>query len=256
MSGTPAFPTLLLEFDIRHKRFGVRDVLHHARGDVHAGEVVSLVGASGCGKSTLLRLISGLDADYEGEVRLRGRRIAGLTPDIRMIFQEPRLFPWLTVAQNTAFELGPGASRDPRVAEVLGEVGLETLGNAVPKQLSGGQAQRVALARGLLVRPALLLLDEPFSAVDAFTRIKLQDLLLRLARAHHLTVLMVTHDIDEAVHVSDRVLVMASHPGHVAADLRMDLPSPRHRDDDAHVHQARRVRRALQEATASATETL
>src|SRR5262245_61202343 len=203
----------LLDVHVARKRFGDKTVLRDVRLQLNAGQVVTLVGASGCGKSTLLRVVAGLDTDYEGDVRLRGERLAGPTRDIRFVFQEPRLFPWLTVAQNIAFDApGQGGARS-RVDELLREVGLDGRGDALPKQLSGGQAQRVAIARGLFAQPALLLLDEPFSAVDAFTRIRLQDLLLMLARAHGVTVLMVTHDIDEAVHLSDRVLVLEADPG-------------------------------------------
>jgi sulfonate transport system ATP-binding protein len=242
--------TALLDLHLHRKQFGDKLVLQNVRLQVNAGEIVSLVGASGCGKSTLLRVIAGLDADHDGVVRLRGEKLHGLTRDIRFIFQEPRLFPWLTVTQNVAFDLGDGGYRDPRVAELLREVGLDGLGDALPKQLSGGQAQRVAIARGLFTRPALLLLDEPFSAVDAFTRMKLQDLLLQLARTQGVTVLMVTHDIDEAVHLSDRVLVMDANPGTVRAEIAIDLPRPRLREHaDAAIH-TRRVRQALQAAHA------
>ncbi|MBL0728613.1 ABC transporter ATP-binding protein [Piscinibacter sp. HJYY11] len=240
----------LLEVDLKHKRYGEREVLSHVRLHLQEGEIVSLVGASGCGKSTLLRVIAGLDTEAEGGVWLRGHRCTGLTPEIRVVFQEPRLFPWLTVAQNVAFDLGDGGQHDPQVAALIREVGLDGLSHALPKQLSGGQAQRVAIARGLFVRPSLLLLDEPFSAVDAFTRIKLQDLLLQLAQAHGVTVLMVTHDIDEAVHVSDRVLVMEAHPGRIRSELTIDLPRPREREHPQHHHHATRVRQALQAAHA------
>jgi sulfonate transport system ATP-binding protein len=224
-------------------------VLQQVQLQLHAGEVVTLVGASGCGKSTLLRIIAGLERDHDGEVRLQGRVLDGLTRDIGFIFQEPRLFPWLDVAHNVAFDMGKGAARgasaDTRVAVLLHEVGLAGLGTALPKQLSGGQAQRVAIARGLFNQPKLLLLDEPFSAVDAFTRMKLQDLLLRLAHQHGITVLMVTHDIDEAVHVSDRVLVMEADPGTLRAVVAIDLPRPRDRDHPGVPAFGAQVRQAL-----------
>jgi len=239
----------LLDVDVRLKRFGDRPVLADLRLQLAAGEVVTLVGASGCGKSTLLRLIAGLDRAFDGEIRVLGQRLGGPTRDIRFVFQEPRLFPWLDVANNVAFDRDDGvgiqARDDPRVTELLRDVGLAGLAASWPKHLSGGQAQRVAMARGLFARPPLLLLDEPFSAVDAFTRIKLQDLLLRLAHDRGITVLMVTHDVDEAVHVSDRVLVMAADPGSVRADLRVDLPRPRDRSHAAAPALARAVREAL-----------
>ena len=240
----------LLDVHLHRKQFGDKLVLQNVRLQLDAGEVVTLVGASGCGKSTLLRVIAGLDTDHDGEVHLRAERLQGLTRDIRFIFQEPRLFPWLTVAQNVAFDIGAAGHRDPRVGELLREVGLDGLGNAMPKQLSGGQAQRVAIARGLFTQPALLLLDEPFSAVDAFTRMKLQDLLLQVAHAHGVTVLVVTHDIDEAVHLSDRVLVLEANPGTVRADVAIDLPRPRRRDPADALPFTTRVRDALQAAHA------
>ena len=137
--------------------------------------------------------------------------------------------PWLTVAENVGFELGRLGGRHPRVKELLGEVGLAGFPDAYPKQLSGGMAQRTAIARGLLSRPALLLLDEPFSAVDAFTRMRLQDLILALAARHGTTLLLVTHDIAEAVYVSDRVIVMASEPGRITGEVHIDLARPRER---------------------------
>jgi len=149
------------------------------------------------------------------------------------VFQEPRLLPWLTVAQNVGFELGAKGARHPRVAELLAEVGLADHANAYPKQLSGGQAQRAAIARGLFSRPRLLLLDEPFSAVDAFTRMRLQDLLKAIAARHDATVLLVTHDVGEAVYLSDRVIVLASGPGRLRGQVRVDIPHPRDRRDPA-----------------------
>ena len=223
----------LLELDVRRKQFGAVPVLRALSASIAEGEVVALVGASGCGKSTLLRIAAGLEPDYEGEVRLAGRVVRGLTREIGFVFQEPRLFPWLTVGQNVAFDLGGDARRggryDPRVGELLAEVGLAGCEDALPKQLSGGQAQRVAIARGLFTRPRVLLLDEPFSAVDAFTRMKLQDLLLDVARRHGTTLLLVTHDIDEAVYLADRVLVMQAAPGTVSHELSVPLVRPRER---------------------------
>jgi sulfonate transport system ATP-binding protein len=172
----------LLEVRVSRKTFGTLPVLRDLRLTLRAGETVSLVGASGCGKSTLLRLVSGLDRDYTGEITLNGRRLTGVTREVGFIFQEPRLLPWLTVSENVAFDIGRQGASDPRVGALLTEVGLGGFPDALPKQLSGGMAQRAAIARGLFTQPRLLLLDEPFSAVDAFTRMKLQDLLLALAR--------------------------------------------------------------------------
>ncbi|MFA9217068.1 MAG: ABC transporter ATP-binding protein [Sphingomonadaceae bacterium] len=195
----------VLDLHIMEKRYGARTVLRDVRLQLRAGEVVSLIGASGCGKSSLLAIAAGLDRAFTGRIMLAGQPLQGVSSDIGFIFQEPRLFPWLTVAQNVAFD----RSGDPqRVPRLLAEVGLSQQAAALPKQLSGGQAQRAAIARGLFTQPRVLLLDEPFSAVDAFTRMKLQDLLLQVAREHQLTVLLVTHDIDEALYLSDRVLLL------------------------------------------------
>jgi sulfonate transport system ATP-binding protein len=242
--------TTLLDIQVRRKAFGARTVLQDLSLQLRVGEIATLVGASGCGKSTLLRIVAGLDRQFAGRVQLDGQDVLAPVRDIRFVFQEPRLFPWLTVARNVAFDFnGPGRP-DARVDELLAEVGLAGLGQRLPKQLSGGQAQRVALARGLFVQPRLLLLDEPFSAVDAFTRLKLQDLLLGVARAHRIAVLMVTHDIDEAVHLADRVLVLQADPGRLAAELEVGLPHPRGRDDAGVVAHVADVRQALHAAHA------
>lgn len=218
----------ILDIHIADKRHGGRAVLGDVTLRLRAGEIVSLVGASGCGKSTLLAIAAGLDTDYRGRILLDGAPIAGPVDGIGLIFQEPRLFPWLTAAQNIGFGEVPDADR---IAALLAEVGLEGRGSALPHRLSGGQAQRVALARGLYRQPRVLLLDEPFSAVDALTRMQLQDLLLRVARQHAVTVLLVTHDIDEAVYVSDRVLLLEDG----VADYPVPAAWPRRRGDGAAV---------------------
>lgn len=237
--------SFLLDVEVRHKAFGADTVLKNVALHLHGGEVVALVGASGCGKSTLLRIVAGLDRDFVGHVRLDGETIVGPVRAIRCVFQEPRLFPWLTVASNVAFDHGRQGAQSERVNALLAEVGLAGLGERLPKQLSGGQAQRAAIARGLFVQPRLLLLDEPFSAVDAFTRLKLQDLLLNVIREHGISVLMVTHDIDEAVHLADRVLVLEAKPGHIAADIPVALSPRGVRDHPASLMHVTRVRQAL-----------
>jgi sulfonate transport system ATP-binding protein len=242
--------TALLDVHVRRKRFGTRDVLRDLRLSLREGEIVALVGASGCGKSTLLRIVAGLDREAEASVALADTPVTAPVREIRFVFQEPRLFPWLTVARNVAFDLGGRRFDRARVDALLDEVGLTGLGDRLPKQISGGQAQRVAIARGLFVQPRLLLLDEPFSAVDAFTRLKLQDLLLKVARAHGITVLLVTHDIDEAVHLSDRVLVLEADPGRIAAEIPVGMPHPRERDHIDTALAVSQVRRALHTAHA------
>ena len=221
----------LIQLSVAEKRFGDTRVIDGVAFTVEPGEVVSLVGPSGCGKSTLLRIVAGLDTDYRGEVSVLGRPPRLHVEDVGLVFQEPRLLPWLTVAENVGFELGAAGARHPRVAELLAEVGLADFANAYPKQLSGGMAQRAAIARGLFSRPRLLLLDEPFSAVDAFTRRRLQDLLLTVAARQGATLLLVTHDIGEAVYLSDRVLALSARPGRLSGELRIPLPRPRHRHD-------------------------
>lgn len=200
---------------------------------ITAGEIVAVIGGSGCGKSTLLRLLSGLDRPSVGEVRLDGEVVRAPRPDIGIVFQEPRLLPWLSIAANVGFGLAhlPRAERDARVAEALARVDLSRLAGAWPRQLSGGQAQRVALARGLVGRPKVLLLDEPFSALDALTRCDLQDHLLELWSYYRPTTVLVTHDIEEALVLSDRVVVMRGHPGRLHRLLDITLPRPRDRAD-------------------------
>lgn len=225
----------LLDVDVRAKRFGTRLLLEDARLGVASGEVVSLVGPSGCGKSTLLRIVAGLDRDYTGSVTLEGVIQRGPSAQLGVIFQEPRLLPWLSVADNVSFPQRSRGAAGERVARLLEETGLAGIGHLWPKQLSGGMAQRVALARGLFTQPRLLLLDEPFSAVDEITRMRLQELLLTLTRTHRMAALIVTHDLDEALFVSDRVLLMAAakpqRPAHIARTFNLAAPQPRKRGD-------------------------
>jgi sulfonate transport system ATP-binding protein len=219
----------LLDLSVQAKHFDAVEILRNVAFKVLPGEVVSLVGPSGCGKSTLLRIIAGLDRQYEGSAHVLGEAVRLHSRHVGLIFQEPRLLPWLTVAQNVGFELGKAGARHPRVHELLGEVGLADYANAFPKQLSGGMAQRASIARGLFTQPELLLLDEPFSAVDAFTRMRLQDLLLGIAAHHRITLLLVTHDIDEAIYLSDRILVLAPRPGRLVGEVKNPRPRPRDR---------------------------
>ncbi|WP_428028890.1 ABC transporter ATP-binding protein [Ancylobacter sp.] len=203
--------------------------LAHVTLSVRPAEILAVVGGSGCGKSTLLRLIAGLDQPSTGRIDLDGEAITAPHPAIGIVFQEPRLLAWLTVAQNIGFGIAhlPRAEREARVASALERIGLAGHGDRWPRQLSGGQAQRVALARALVARPRVLLLDEPFSALDAFTRADLQDHLLSLWAEARPTLVLVTHDIDEALLLADRVVVMQSHPGRVAALLSVELDRPR-----------------------------
>lgn len=213
--------TALLNVRVERKSFAANTVLRHIDLQLQEREVVSLLGPSGCGKSTLLRIAAGLERDFSGEVS-RG------DGEVAFVFQEPRLMPWLTVEQNIGFSAGEQYDRQ-WVRQLISEVGLDGFAEALPKQLSGGMAQRVALARGLYSRPKVLLLDEPFSAVDAFTRMKLQDLLLQLAEHHGIALLLVTHDVDEALYLSDRVLVMGNQS--IRLQLPVALARPRDRRD-------------------------
>ncbi|HEX9178992.1 MAG TPA: ABC transporter ATP-binding protein [Burkholderiales bacterium] len=240
----------LLSLEVASKSFNGRQVLRRVSVRVRPGEVVSLLGPSGCGKSTLLRIVAGLEREYDGWAQVKGEPVHVHSPHTGIVFQEARLLPWLTVAQNAGFEAGARGARDPRTQELLEEMGLADFGDAWPKQLSGGMAQRVAIARGLFSRPELLLLDEPFSALDAFTRMRLQDLLLSVARRHGTALLMVTHDVDEALYLSDRVLVMGARPGTIREEVELPLAHPRDRADPALTRRKARVLDALKDSLA------
>lgn len=200
--------------------------------ELRLGEIVAIIGGSGCGKSTLLRAIAGLDRASSGTVTLDNETISAPHAKIGIIFQEPRLLPWLSVADNIGFGLAhfPANVRREKVARALARVGLADKADAWPRELSGGQAQRVAIARALVPQPEVLLLDEPFSALDAFTRADLQDHLLDLWADSRPTLILVTHDVDEAVVLADRVLVMRPLPGRLFDQIEINLARPRDRD--------------------------
>ncbi|MCX4161582.1 MULTISPECIES: ABC transporter ATP-binding protein [Paraburkholderia] len=202
---------------------------------VQPGEFVSVVGASGCGKSTLLRLIAGLDADYRGAIRVAGEPVRDTSLERGIVFQDHRLFPWLTASQNihAALRNAPLSAKERRdaVAEHIALVGLNGFENAYPHELSGGMAQRVAIARGLVNRPRVLLLDEPFGALDALTRGRLQNELQRIWEHERITMILVTHDVDEALYLGDRVVTMAPRPGRIERIVDVALPRPRERSD-------------------------
>ena len=199
---------------------------------IAAGELVSIIGPSGCGKSTLLRLIAGLDSTDSGEVLIGSERISEPGAERGLVFQDPNLFPWLTVRRNIEAGLvARGVLREKRneVDEFMRLVGLEAFGDAYPHHLSGGMAQRVALARALINHPKVLLLDEPLGALDAFTRMRMQDEVLRLWQTRRTTILFVTHDIDEAIYMSDRIMIMTQPPGRIDQTIANTLARPRDR---------------------------
>ncbi len=200
--------------------------------DVESGEAVAIIGGSGCGKSTLLRLIAGLEQPTDGEVRVDNERIREPHSAVGLVFQEPRLLPWLSVADNVGFGLDdlPIRVRRERVGKALESVGLLDQWGKWPREMSGGMAQRVALARALVASPSVLLLDEPFSALDALTRATFQDHLVRLWRTSRPTLLLVTHDIEEALLVANRVVVLRPRPGRIEAVMPVELAHPRDRD--------------------------
>jgi sulfonate transport system ATP-binding protein len=210
-------------------------VLRQINCDIQQGEFVCIVGSSGCGKSTLLRLIAGLDLDFEGQILFEN--VAIERPDLKrgLIFQEHRLLPWLDVSANIGLALAESAlsaqDKQRLVQAHIQMVGLQGFEQAYPHQLSGGMAQRVAIARGLVTQPTILLLDEPFGALDAITRETLQHELQRIWQQHRITMILVTHDIDEAVFLADRVIVMSARPGQIKQIIPIDLPHPRFKQD-------------------------
>jgi sulfonate transport system ATP-binding protein len=231
----------------------LRDIQIHARD----GEIVAVLGGSGCGKTTLLRLLAGLDQASMGTIALDGRTLSGTHPGISAVFQEPRLLPWLDVAANIRFgaQKLDAPVRAQRTEALLGRIGLADHGKRWPRDLSGGQQQRVAIARALIGHPEILLLDEPFSALDPFTRTSLHGLLLDLWRELRPTVVMVTHDVEEAVVLADRIVVMKPRPGRVHDVIQVDLPRPRDRlasATDLMKHRVMRsINRSLEDAQAA-----
>lgn len=199
---------------------------------VKKGEFVSIIGPSGCGKTTLLRLVAGLDTPESGTITLEGETITGPDPHRGYVFQQGSLFPWLTVEKNIAAGLkarGVYKAEKAEVAKYISLIGLEGFEKAYPHQISGGMAQRVAIARALINRPAALLLDEPMGALDSFTRADLQDKLLELWKRDRTTMILVTHDVDEAIYLSDRIVIMTPRPGQISEILDVDLTRPRDR---------------------------
>ena len=208
------------------------EVLKDINLEIKKGEFISIVGSSGCGKSTLLKLITSLEDITSGSIKIDGEEVTGPSEKCSMIFQESRLFPWLTTEQNIEFTLDKKTPRDKRkeiVKKHIDLVGLTGFEKAVPSQLSGGMQQRASIARALATNPEILLLDEPFGALDAFTRINMQEETLHIWEKENSTMILVTHDIDEAIYLSDRIVVLSAKPGFVKSIIPVDIPRPRDR---------------------------
>ncbi|MDE6956788.1 MAG: ABC transporter ATP-binding protein [Lachnospiraceae bacterium] len=218
------------------------DEVTHALNEIsltmHSGEFISLVGPSGCGKSTILRLVAGLISPTTGKITVNDKEVTEPSPDRGMMFQKATLFPWLTVEKNIGFSLkmqGKLKGNEDKVERMLKVIGLESFRDDYPEQLSGGMAQRVALVRSLINEPNILLLDEPLGALDAFTRMNMQDEILKIWQEKGQLALMVTHDVDEAVYMGTRVIVLDANPGRVVADIKVDESFPRDRSSKAFV---------------------
>lgn len=219
-------------FRIENETFSV---LEQITLDIREGEFVCIVGKSGCGKSTLLRIIAGLEQESTGKITRNGHKITKPAIECGMVFQQARLFPWRTVEQNIAFGVPRHVDRREKKRLVqyhIDLVGLTGFEKALPKQLSGGMQQRASIARGLVNNPQILLLDEPFGALDAFTRLNLQNEVMRIWQQEKKTMILVTHDIDEAIYLADRIVVLGSNPGKIKSIIPVKLPRPRNRTNE------------------------
>ena len=214
---------------------GCINVLDNINIDINPGEFISIVGSSGCGKSTLLKMLGGMMSPTEGEIYVGDRKVTSPSVEVGMIFQESRLFPWLTLEENIEFgihEKMPKDIKEQLIHEHIEMVGLEGFEKAFPKQLSGGMQQRASIARTLINRPKVLLLDEPFGALDALTRITMQNEVLKIWELEKTTMILVTHDIDEAVYLGDRVMVFSNRPGRVNKTVDVNIERPRKRSGE------------------------
>lgn len=219
-----------------NKSFAMKEgelkVLGNINIDIQKGEFICILGTSGCGKSTMLRMLAGLDTLYTGEVKVDGEEVKGPNPNIGMIFQESRLFPWMRVRDNIKFGIKKGVPKEEQ-AELIEKhielVGLKGFEKSYPHQLSGGMQQRVSIARSLIGNPKILLLDEPFGALDALTRMNMQQETLRIWEKEQATMILVTHDIDEAIYLGSRIVILSSRPGKVKEIIDVDIERPRKR---------------------------
>jgi ABC-type nitrate/sulfonate/bicarbonate transport system ATPase subunit len=240
------------------KQYRIKDntlqVLDGLTLTVKPGEFLSIVGSSGCGKSTLLRLLIGLDDEYQGDITIGGARIQGTSLDRGIVFQEHRLFPWLTIEDNVGLGLEnskwSAKERRKTVQDHLELVGLGGFEKVYPHQLSGGMAQRAAIARALVNQPSILLLDEPFGALDALTRTNLQQELQRIWQKEKISMILVTHDVDEAAYLGDRVVVMQARPGRIRRTIEVPVARPRNRTDPALKALVEEVRGEILDASA------
>lgn len=224
------------------------DEVTHALNEIdlslNSGEFISLVGPSGCGKSTILRLVAGLIKPTTGTVTVDDKEVAEPSPERGMVFQKPTLFPWLTVEKNIGFSLkmqGKLKGNEDKVKRMIDVIGLNNFKDDYPEQLSGGMAQRVALVRSLINEPDILLLDEPLGALDAFTRMNMQDEILKIWSEKQQLAIMVTHDVDEAIYMGTRVIVMDANPGRIVDDIRIEQPYPRKRSSEEFVEYRNRI---------------
>jgi len=238
-----------LELNAVTKRFGDLEVLSEINLHIGKGEFGAIVGPSGCGKSTALRMFAGLETASSGSVTAGGKPVVQPGPDRVLIFQEHALYPWRTVEANVGFGLElagvPKKERTKRIKEVLEKVGLDGFQNYYPHQLSGGMKQRASIARALIMDPEVLLLDEPYGALDAITRITMQNELIKLWRGTGKTVLLITHEIDEAVYLADKIFVMSPRPGRIIDTLEVNIPRPRPRNSPEFVQLRQRIMDSL-----------
>jgi NitT/TauT family transport system ATP-binding protein len=238
----------------RTKNGGALEALAGVSLDVHENDFVCIVGPSGCGKSTLLRMIAGLEKITAGSIRYQGQTVVHPRKEIGMVFQEYSLLPWRSVLDNVAlgpeFSGSPRAEREARAMEYLRLVGMDSFPAAFPHELSGGMRQRVAIARALANDPDVLLMDEPFGALDAHTRILMQKELLRIWENHRKTVLFVTHGVDEAIYLADRIMVMSARPGRILETITVDMDRPRDRAHPSYGPMADRILDILEEESA------
>lgn len=238
-----------LKMENVNKYFGDLQVLADLNLTIGRGEFAAIVGPSGCGKSTALRMFAGLESASDGTVSANGQTIAGPDPQRVMIFQEHALYPWLTVGDNVSFGLElanmPKEERRSRMFEVLAKVNLSGFEDYYPHQLSGGMKQRASIARALVMNPEVLLLDEPYGALDAITRLTMQNELIKLWQGSDKTMLLITHDIDEAIYLADRVFVMSSRPGRIVKELPVELDRPRNRNGSRFVELRQQIMECL-----------